>query len=321
MPRQMGARSQLLVKKESSYGVAPSGNWQKMPVRSYDVVIANDIVPDPAIGFGHRESIDPSQGPVDLKGPLVVPVDVRNIGFWLSMLLGTESVSGTGPYVHVFKPEETTNLNSFSAELGHVDTGKYFVHSGLMINKGTFNFAGSGLASLSMDAIGQSQTKATSSGGGTPTAPVYTPFSQLQGAIFEDSAGSTNPANAIANITAATLAIDNQMNAEIGVGSAGKILGGDAGQLVINGEFTLRFADTTMYDLAVAKTFISASWGWTIDSNNSLLIACPRLVLGNFTPPLSGPGGVMAKVPFHVSRDSGAATSLIATLTNDVTSY
>lgn len=323
MARQMGARSQLLAKLEGTYGTAPSGNWQQMPVLTYEPGMANDIIDDPVIGFGTREQQDPFRGPIDVKGGISVPVDVRNIGLWLKCLTGNYSVTGSGPYTHVFKAENTNNdLLSLSCELGHLDAGQYFLHTGLVINKGTFDFTASGAPKLTLDAIAQNEANAQATVGGTPTQLVYKPFSQLQGQVFTGTTGSASPATAIANIVAAKLEIDNQVEATYGVGTAGKIIGADPTQFKVTGSVTVRFADVTLYDDAVNQTFVGLSFGYNIDSNDSLTLVLPRVSLGRATPKLTGPKGIQVEFPFQASRDPTNSATLIATLINpDVVTY
>ncbi len=322
MARQMGARSQLLAKFESVYGTAPSGNWQKVPVMTYEVAFAPNLIKDPALGFGHRESLDPFRGQVDVKGPIVVPVDVRYIGLWLKALLGNYSVSGVGPYTHIFKPENSAGgLPSLGVELGHLDVPKYYTHTGLVIDKATFNLAGTGEARVSMDAIAQNEAEGATTGGGTPTSLVYTPFNQLNGTLFRDAAGSTLPATTIGNVISGQLVINNNVNAVPGVGTNGLVLGADPQTIDITGNVIIRFADTTLYDLALAGTYEALSFGYQIDANNSLNIVLPRVSLARTTPKLTGPGGVQAEFQFMASRDAGSSASLIATLVNDVASY
>ncbi len=322
MARQLGARSQLLVIPEVTYGTVPGGNWTKVPVLTYEVGVANDIVDDPALGFGHRQSLDPFRGPIDVKGPLSIPADLNNLPMWLKALLGSYSVTGVGPYVHTIKSEDTAgDLPSLSVELGHPDAGKFYAHAGLTLTKGTFDFTPTGVAKVSFDAIAQNETESNSSGGGTPTSQTYQPFNAIQGNIVIGSAGSTTPATAIGALIGGSLVLDNQCEAPYGVGTAGKIIGVDPSQFKATGSLKVRLADSTLYDDALNATFVSLGFSWTIDTNDKIVIVLPRVTIGRQTAKLTGPKGVDITFPFQAARDTGSSTTVIATVTNSVATY
>lgn len=325
MARQMGSHISFLLKAETVYGTLPSGNWNKAPILDFDPGVANDIQADPAIGFGHRESSDVFRGPIDVKPKITVPVDVSNIGYWMKALFGTYSVSGAGPYVHVFKAAVASVVPSLGLEAGYPDAnggaGKYLNYPGFCINKGSFDFAPTGPAKLSLDGIAKTETPNNTSQGGTPTVATYVPFQNIQGSVLLDTVGSTTPSAAIANLVGATLNIANNLEAQPGIGTGGLILGVDAGQLIVTGELTLCFDTTTLYDDAQAATNVSLGLGYTIDANTSLRFVLPRVALGRSSPAIKGPGGIMAKFPFQAQRDTTANASIIATLTNGVAAY
>lgn len=326
MARQMGSRISFLLKAESVYGTLPSGNWEKVPILDFDPGVSSDIVGDPVIGFGHRESVDVFRGPKLYKPKISVPVDLNNIGYWLKSLFGTYSVTGSGaPYTHTFKAGTSSVQPSLGMEAGYPDAnggaGVFFDYAGSVVDKGAFDMSPTGPAKLVLDVISLSETKNTSTEGGTPTLQVYTPFSQLLGSVLTDATGSTSPATVVANVTGATLNLDNQTDAQPGVGTGGLILGADAGQLLITGDITARFDSTTLYDDAVAATNVALAFGYKIDASNLLNIVMPRVALGRASPGIKGPAGVDFKIPFQAQRDTSANASVIATLINAVASY
>lgn len=323
--RQMGSRVSFLLKGETAYGTLATGNFIEVPILDFDPATASDIVDDPAIGFGHRESVDPFRGPKLYKPKVTVPVDLNNIGYWLKAALGNYTVTGSGPYVHTFKAAALSVLPSLSMEAGYPDAnagaGAYFDYAGGAISKAAFDFTPTGSAKLTMDMVAQSETQSSSSQGGTPTQNAYTPFSQIQGNVLIGTSGSTAPSTAIGNIVGATLNIDNALEAQPGVGSNGLILGADAGQLKVTGDITVRFDALTQYTDAVEATFVALALGYKIDTNDQLNFVLPRVSLGNASPAIKGPGGVQLKIPFQASRDPTALASIIATLTNGITTY
>lgn len=326
MARQMGSRISFALKAESVYGTLPSGNWEKVPILSFDPGAASDLVDDPSIGFGHREKLDVFRGPISYKPKIEVPVDLRNIGYWMKALFGTYSVVGSGaPYTHTFKALNSPTVPSLGMEVDYPDanagSGIFFDYAGSVVDTAAFDLAPTGPAKLSMGLISKSETKNSSTQAGTPTTQTYTSFSQLHGLMFIGTAGSTAPATPIGNILGATLSINNQVDAQPGVSTGGLILGADPGQLMVTGDITARFDSTALYDDAIAATFVALSFGYQIDSNNLLNFVMPRVALGRTSPGVSGPAGVDYKSSFQAARDSGSSASIIATLMNDVASY
>jgi hypothetical protein len=321
----MGSHIAFLLKAEGTYGVAPGGNWERVPILDFDPGVASDIIDDPVIGFGHRESVDIFRGPISYKPKVTVPLDLNNTGYWLKSLLGSYAVTGPGPYTHVFKAGATSLLPSLALEAGYPDAnagaGVYMDYLGTSVDMAAFDLSPTGPAKIVLSLISQKETKNGATQGGTPTAQVYTPFSQLLGSFLIGAVGSTTPATSVANILGATLNITNQVDAQPGVSTGGLILGADAGLLKITGDVTVRFDNTTLYDDAIAATNIALSMGYVIDVNNSLQLVMPRVAIGRNSPVIKGPAGVDVKIPFQAQRDSGSSASIIATLINAVASY
>ncbi|HCE10149.1 MAG TPA: hypothetical protein DEQ40_16405 [Oxalobacteraceae bacterium] len=321
----MGSHIAFLLKPESVYGTLPTGNWERVPILDFDPGTASDIVEDPVIGFGHRESVDVFRGPISYKPKVTVPMDLNNSGYWLKYLFGNYAVTGAGPYTHVFTAGATSILPSLALEAGYPDAnggaGVYFDYTGVSVDTAALDLSPTGATKMVLSLIAQKETKNTATQGGTPASQVYTPFSQLQGSFLIGAAGSTTPAAAVGNIIGATLNVTNALDAQPGVSSGGLILGADAGLLKITGDVTVRFDSTAVYDDAIAATNISLLFGYDIDVSNSLHIVMPRVAIGRHSPVIKGPAGVDVKIPFHAQRDTGSSASVIATLINSVATY
>ena len=46
MSRQMGSHITALLKTEATYGTAPSGNWEQVPIIDFDPGAGSDLAPD-----------------------------------------------------------------------------------------------------------------------------------------------------------------------------------------------------------------------------------------------------------------------------------
>ena len=104
MARARGSspNTQLLIAYEATYGTDPSGNYQKVPFISCDLGASQDLIDDEILGSG-RDPKDSATDLLTVGGQIVVPLDLRNIGFWFKGLLGAPDTSGSSaPYTHRF---------------------------------------------------------------------------------------------------------------------------------------------------------------------------------------------------------------------------
>jgi hypothetical protein len=85
--RARGANARQRVKFESSYGIPPAGNWAELPFVSSRLGAEQGLIESDLLGQG-REGYDPTLDVVNNDGDHVVPVDVRNFGYWLKLMLG-----------------------------------------------------------------------------------------------------------------------------------------------------------------------------------------------------------------------------------------
>lgn len=92
MARAYGSNATLLLKRETAYGVKPSGNFTKMPFNSSSLGSEQGLIEDAVLGYG-RDPLQPLRDVINNEGDIAVPVDPRYLGFWLTGLLG-DPVSG-----------------------------------------------------------------------------------------------------------------------------------------------------------------------------------------------------------------------------------
>lgn len=310
----LGANAKLYGKVESVYGTAPAGNYARLPFISDNFGSSLAVIESPVLGNG-REPVKPSNGTVDVAGAIVVPLDTRAIGVWLKHLLGAPTTTGAGPYTHVFKSGAST-LPSLALELAMTDLGVYLMRDGCIVNSMEIGFdaAGTAVPSASIGMIGQGETKAGSSGAGTPTTYSYDPFSQFQGTIKREG-------TALGNITAGTFNFSNAAEGYRVLGS-GQALGGvDIGLPTCSGSLTVRFDSTTLYDDAVAGTGIDLDFIYEISANEKLTIAVTEARLSKTPQSVSGPGGITSQIEWRGYKATGASQMLAITLINDVASY
>ena len=130
MARAQGARAQLALAFESTYGTPPVSGFTKMPFISTSLGGEQPLLDNEVLGFG-RDPITPARDAFDADGDVVIPLDVENLGFWLKACFGAPTTAPT---------LAATGLITFSAQPA--------VNSTLTINGTVFTFVASGATGL-----------------------------------------------------------------------------------------------------------------------------------------------------------------------------
>lgn len=87
MARAYGSSAGLLLRRETVYGQRATGNYAKMPFTSCNLGSEQGLIDDPVLGMG-RDPSQPLQDVINDDGDIVVPVDPRYLGFWLTGIFG-----------------------------------------------------------------------------------------------------------------------------------------------------------------------------------------------------------------------------------------
>lgn len=115
MPRARGANAQMALAFENIYGTAPAGGFHRVPFVSANLGDDTPLQPANILGFG-REPQQPDRGPTDNAGDVVVPMDARNIGYWLKMMLGdpvtVEGLPAKGGWTFSAQPAATKTITA-----------------------------------------------------------------------------------------------------------------------------------------------------------------------------------------------------------------
>lgn len=312
MARAYGANLQVRAAFETTYGTPPGGDWIALPIVSTTLGAEQPLLANAILGLG-REPVDPLRDVIRDEGDVVVPVDVRNFGHWLTLLLGEPVTTGTGPYVHTFTSGAMT-LPSLSLEIGMPEVPRHFVHGGLVANTLQLRFERSGRADATIGCIAQGETAHAATQGGTPTRAALGFFSQFQGSILLGGA-------ALANVTLATLSYSNSMERIEVIRADGKIAGADPALVTVGGQIDVRFADTTLLDAATSGTPVAVELAYTVTADTAVTFTCPRVFLPKPKLPVSGPGGIQASFQWQAARGTIDGHALTVTLKNDVAAY
>ena len=95
MARAYGSSAHLLMKRETAYGQAATGNYIRMPFNRCNIGSEQGLIDDPVLGQG-RDPLAPLQDVINDEGDIVVPADSRYLGLWLTGLLGGKQLVPDG---------------------------------------------------------------------------------------------------------------------------------------------------------------------------------------------------------------------------------
>jgi hypothetical protein len=165
--RAYGSSAHLLMKRETTYGQAATGNYIRVPFNRCDLGSEQGLIDDPVLGQG-RDPLAPFQDVIADEGDIVVPVDPRYLGLWLTGLFGDPDTTdnGDGSYDHEFA-SGGEDLPSYTLEVGMLKVPAFFRHAGVKLNSIALEFTRSGAAAATINAIAQRETRFGTSQGGT----------------------------------------------------------------------------------------------------------------------------------------------------------
>lgn len=310
--RSYGRQTQTLLKRQSAFGTTATGNFVKIPFISNPVGMNQGLVRSPRAGGGRGTAEMHKDVPV-VGGNIVVPVCLRNIGFFLTGLLGDPSTSvDTGVYTHTFTSEDD-DLPCYSMEAGHPSVPSYNMTDSLKVNTMELSFSrGGGPANATFGLIGRNETLDDATNGGTPTSQTLAWASLLQGQVKQGG-------SALASLNSGSFSYSNNLESIPGAGQAdGLVEGIDAGDPTCSGALNLRFATTDHLDAAVAGTPVDLEFIYAITASLSLTMTVHEAYLEKIVPPIEGPGGVVGDFRWEGVRNAAAGKMLTAVLVNNL---
>ena len=313
MGRPLGINAVMAAAIETSYGQTPAANFFKLPFVSHGLGEEQPLLEDDQLGFG-REGLDPTYDVITNDGDVVVPVDLRGIGFWLRQTFGapTTAEGAAGKFAHSFASGAPV-LPSTSIEFGNPDMPIFSTNYGVAVNQLKIGLARSGMLNASLSMIAQGETDPADLSAAGALTPLQGPrFAQATGSITIDGA----PA---ASIVSADLGYSNNLDKVEVIREDGRIGGVDPGVSKASGTINTRFTDRALYNKARGKTPVELTFGWKMEGGYSLLFRLSRVFLPKPKRSISGPKGIMAAFNWQASGASGA--QITAVLTNDVASY
>lgn len=312
MARAVGARAQMALAFESTYGTAPVSGFFQMPFASTTLGMEQPLIDNELLGYG-RDPLAPQRDAITADGKVVIPIDSDGIGYWLKLLFGQPTTTGTTPKTHTFTSGGWT-LPSASIEVGNPEVPEFRMYSGVRANSLDLTMQRSGLLQATIDLIAQGEATAGATAAGTPAAVTLTRFGHFNGAIKRNS-------TLLGNIVSGQLNYSNNLDRVETIRSDGKIDGLDPGMASMKGKLVSRFADTTLKTQALNGQSCDLEFSWTISANVNLKITAHAVYLPVPRVEISGPAGIQAEFDWQAALAVSPARMCTAVLTNAVASY
>jgi hypothetical protein len=113
MARARGANAVMALAFESTYGVPPGSGFKKVPFVSSALGEEQNLIESDLLGYG-RDPQQPARDVINNDGDVVVPLDLRNFGHWLKLLLGapttTQGVAATAAITFSAQPANNSTV-------------------------------------------------------------------------------------------------------------------------------------------------------------------------------------------------------------------
>ncbi|PRX29005.1 hypothetical protein SAMN05216257_10486 [Meinhardsimonia xiamenensis] len=312
MARAQGARAQMALAWESSYGVAPVSGYTKMPFVSSSLGAEQPLLESDLLGYG-RDPLAPLKDAVTADGDITVPLDAEAFGFWLKAAFGDPTTTGAGPYTHEFR-SGSWSLPSMSVEIGMPEVPRFAMYSGCVLDRLGWRMERSGLLTATAQLVAQGEAVASSSGAGTPAEVTIERFGHFNGEIRREGV-------ALGNVVSAEVSYANNLDRIETIRDDGKIDGADPSIAALTGSIDVRFADSTLVDQAIAGTACELVFEYTRASGERLTFTAHEVYLPVPRISIDGPRGVQASFDWQAAVDGALGRMCTVELVNDVAAY
>jgi len=309
MTQQKGVTSKLVIGEESAFKTVATAGFD-IPFNSFGVAGRQSLT-TPSTITGTRNPVAPIRGNRDVGGQIVVPVDATAFWYWLQMMFGDPATTGTDPYVHTFDIGSTQPSYSMEAQFTDLGTPLYFRYLGCKVSGWSMNLGGDGELTTSLDVVGASESKETSSFDGSPTSLSLDRLDNFEASIAEGGGSLTNATEVSFTVN---FGLDTGLYVIGGSGVRGSLPEGIVG---VTGNIKTLFEDASLLDKAIGAT--ESSIVITIEKSASLTmdIAFNEIQYERNSPDIPGPQGLLVDLNFQGYYDDHAdASAVVVALTN-----
>jgi len=310
-----GRELTLYAKRQDDLKTRASGNFQTLRAYALEFDRNEALDTDEELGGARhnaRDATDPAPGLVRPSGRISVSLDHNQIAYWLDMMFGTVSPSGSGPYTRVWETGAAV-LPAYTLQ-GGFRANHHAIYDGVMLNTMSVGAAKeSGYRQVTFDALAWDvPAPSETSIAGTPVAePARSkqPSRKTKILINDVAVGTVLEADyTISNGLELIDLIDDDAS-----GRASLI---DPGDTEVTGRFRARADTDAIFDVFQgANAPFKLEIIHEIDASHSLSCLIPRC----FGPPptlkVSGPGGIDFEADFQANQLVGGSPEPTATLT------
>ncbi|MCL5779186.1 phage tail tube protein [Limibaculum sp. FT325] len=312
MARAQGARAQMALAFETTYGTPPASGFWRMPFAQANLGAEQPLLASELLGYG-RDPVAPIGDAITSDGDVTVPIDARFWGVWLKGAFGAPTTTGTGPYSHEFRSGGWT-LPSIAIEIGMPEVPHYAMNAGCVVNQISWTMQRAGLITATVGLIGQGETIGTASSAGTLAALDLARFGAFHGTIRR--AGVP-----LGNVVSAQITYANNLDRIETIRADGMIDGADPSLAALTGTIEVRFADHVLLDQALAGEPAELEFGFTAGPDLAFTLTAHAVYLPTPRLALQGPGGVQASFAWQAAQDAGLGRMATVTLVNDLPTY
>ena len=312
MARAQGARAQMALAFETTYGTPPASGFTRMPFASTTLGAEQPLLTSELLGYG-RDPLAPIKDAVTSDGDVVIPIDAASIGFWLKAAFGLPTTSGTTTKTHTFQ-SGNWNLPSFAIETGMPEVPRYAMYAGCKLDSLSWQMGRSGLLTGTARIIAQGETIATASAAGTLADLTLTRFGHFNGSIKRNG-------QPIGNVVTADISYANNLDRVETIRADGKIEGADPSIAALTGNIVVRFADQTLVTQAINGEACTLEFEYAVTGGAGLKLTAHAVYLPRPRVEIPGPQGIQATFDWQAALAADPGRMCTVVLTNTIVGY
>ena len=314
MARAHGARAQMALAFETTYGTPSASGYTRMPFASTTLGAEQPLLNSELLGYG-RDPLAPIKDALTADGDVVVPIDAEAFGFWLKGAFGAPTTTGTapGPFTHEFRSGGWL-LPSMAIEVAMPEVPRFAMYAGCVVDQLSFQMQRAGLLTATARLVAQGEALATTTGAGTPAALDLLRFGHFNGTVTRNGA-------ALGNLVTAEVTYANNLDRIETIRADGRIDGADPGMAALTGRMEVRFADQVLANQAIAGDPCEIELGWSLPSGESLTFTIHAVYLPRPRVEVPGPQGIQATFDWQAAVDPGLGRMCTVTLVNEREAY
>jgi len=312
MARAQGARAQMALAFETTYGTPPASGFTRIPFASTSLGAEQPLLGSELLGYG-RDPLAPIKDAVTADGDVVIPIDAASIGFWLKAAFGAPTTAGTTTKTHTFQ-SGNWNLPSFAIETGMPELPRYAMYAGCKLDSLSWQMGRAGLLTATASVVAQGETIATTSAAGALADLTLTRFGHFNGSIKRNS-------QPIGNVVTADINYANNLDRIETIRSDGKIDGADPSVAALTGNIVVRFADQTLVTQAINGEACTLEFDYTLLGGVGLKLTAHAVYLPRPRVEISGPQGIQATFDWQAALAADPGRMCTVVLTNSLAGY